>query len=314
MNKKLRQGDIIVFKAEDDWLSKAISWFTETDVSHAAMVYSEDSIVELGAGGVVNSKVEVVQGEGSYVMRLKTDLSPAPLIRRADEYLRAGVRYDFPALFLLAGLLLYHKITLDTAVTRVMEKIFAAAAFKLDEMIQHKVLHHDDPAMVCSQFVYQVFYDCGGQYQIEIKDSCIFDRSDREELISCVRLIDQLPPLSQLQYERTSSNDNLDAYFPEDVYTQNGIQLLAEELYKALLQSENNLSETPPPDAAACDLSPVISHAEKFLAGLWHLLTLSDYNLPLPALFVTPGDLVYHAENLTKEGTLSLKRIHNTIQ
>lgn len=237
MNKKLTKGDIILFRAEDDWLSRAIAWFTESDVSHATMAYSEDSIVELGARGVSVDKVDVSEGEGIYVMRLVPEMDSAPLIAAADAYLNAGVRYDYPDLFILAGMLIYKRIPPTRDVLHISSKILTVCGFMLDEMIQHALLHHTDQAMVCSEFVYNVFYDCGNDYRIQIKDSCIWEGDMKEETYGMLRLFDFLSP----------KNINADSFtndtaLPENgnaSFTQENTGQLAQMLYEALRQSES---------------------------------------------------------------------------
>ena len=69
-----QKGDIIIFKAEDNWLSKAIAKLTDSDVCHASMAYSEHSIVEVGSKGIVISNIDFTNGDDAYILR-----SPAPL-------------------------------------------------------------------------------------------------------------------------------------------------------------------------------------------------------------------------------------------
>lgn len=39
--EKLKCGDILVFKAGNNWLSKTIAWLTDSDVSHAALMLDD---------------------------------------------------------------------------------------------------------------------------------------------------------------------------------------------------------------------------------------------------------------------------------
>lgn len=308
MNKKLTKGDIILFKAEDDWLSRAIAWFTQSDVSHAAMAYSEDSIVELGARGVSVDKVEVSEGEGIYVMRLVPEMDSAPLIAAADAYLNAGVRYDYPDLFILAGMLIYKRIPSTYDVLHISNKILTVCGFMLDEMIQHVLLHHTDQAMVCSEFVYNVFYDCGKGYRIQIEDGCIWEGRLTDETDRTLRLFDSLSP----ENLNTNSFTN-DTALLEDENTPapKNAEQLAQILYEALCQSgalpdtDNSLQN----ENVSAKFSQTVSAAEKFLSKLKYFLELVKCDLPLEAMFITPGDLAYHAVNLEKQEECSLKRI-----
>ncbi|MDE6203613.1 MAG: hypothetical protein K2G19_09090, partial [Lachnospiraceae bacterium] len=112
MSAAIKKGDMILFFAGDTWLSKSISYLTNSEVTHAAMVYSDDAIIEILADGVQVNKIadwnNVGKGKKAYVMRHKPELDYAPLKRSADAYLNADVSYDFPGLYLLGALLIYN--------------------------------------------------------------------------------------------------------------------------------------------------------------------------------------------------------------
>lgn len=311
MKQTLTKGDVIIFKAENDWLSKAIAWFTQSDVCHAAMAYSENSIVEVGASGIGVHKVEITDGDNVYVMRLVSEPNPEPLIASADAYINAKVRYDFPKLFILAGAIIYRRIIPTTDVLHVSNEILTVCTFMLDEMIQHALLHHTDQAMVCSELVYRIFYDCGGEYEIQIVDGCLWNGHITEDIVDSIRLYDHL---SAKNINTNSFTDDLT--LPEKEHTSSfpspeETEYLAEKLYTALCQSEIQLQENQSikNKAAALNLSSTLSKAENFISKLKYFLDLVKCDLPIEAMFITPGDLVYHAENLKKQGSLYLERI-----
>lgn len=315
------KGDVIIFKAEDEWLSKAIAWLTDSDVSHAAMVYSDTSIVEAGAGGIVISNTRIAAGDAAYVMRLTGAPDSAPLIRSADNYLNARVRYDFPELFLLAGLLLYKKLPLSSRLLPICGRIFAVVAYELDEFIKHRSKHPDVPAMVCSQLVYQIFYDCGGEYRIKIENGT-FACDKVVNAGNTMRLIDLLEDYSA---NAEDASDSLSA--PDSSY---GKEALARELYEALTAAEDSAGdaavnaspedtspedtshEGSPADASALPpavLSHTLKYAELFLSKLKDMLADTGSSLAPESMFITPADLVYHAVNLNQEGVIALNRI-----
>lgn len=309
MKQKLTKGDIIVFKAEDDWLSKAIAWFTKSDACHAAMAYSEDSIVEVGAPGIGVHKVEVSDGDDIYVMRLISEPDPAPLIASADAYLNAKVRYDFPKLFILAGLILYRRIKPTTEVLQVSDEILTVCCFMLDEMIQHVLLHHDDQAMVCSELVYHIFYACGKEYEIQITNGEIWNNIPESDSGRAsddyIRLYDYLPA-------EKNTTASLDINRPESApVSPERTESLAKKLYTALCQSEmplpqdNGLSE----QTSSPKFSGTVLAADKFLTNLQHFMELVKCDLPIEAMFITPGDFVYNADNLKNMGNIHLQRI-----
>lgn len=311
MKQKLNKGDIIIFKAEEDWLSKVIAWFTQSDVSHAAMAYSEDSIVEVGASGIGIHKVEISNGDGIYVMRLTAEPDPAPLIASADAYLNAKVRYDFPTLFILAGMIIYRRIVPSTDVLHISSQILTACTFMLDEIIQHVILHHTEQAMVCSELVYQIFYECGGEYRIQIVNGCIWNNTISDHADGTVRLYDLLPKEKTSHTFPTNQISETKNNFAATFFTPQKTEQLAAKLYTALCQAEMQMQKDHSllNKSVSSKLSHTLSIADKFLSKLQYFLELVKCDLPMEAMFITPGDLVYHAANLKKQGTLDLKRI-----
>lgn len=298
-------GDIIIFKAEDDWLSKAIALLSDSDVSHAAMVYSEDSIVEVGAYGIGVNKTEIADGDAVYVMRMQGEPDSAPLIQSADHYLSTGVRYDFSGLILLAGLLVYKKLPNASGVLSVSQRILSAAVSKLDQYINQLGKKSGAPAMVCSQLVYQIYKDCGKKYQILIENGTF----------SCKNGIDgDTDGITLANLDLKYSSDLTTPFFntntdgePEDE------EALARELYEVLsevknapsfefiMDQENVLSNNL--------LRNTVQHARHFLSRLEHFLKKAHIKTSPEALFVTPADLAYHGVNLNQIGTLDIERI-----
>ena len=48
----MKPGDVIIFEAGDSWLSKCIAKLTNSTVSHAAIRYSGDKMIEMGRNGI----------------------------------------------------------------------------------------------------------------------------------------------------------------------------------------------------------------------------------------------------------------------
>lgn len=302
MSTKLNKGDIIIFKAEDDWLSKSIAWLTNSDVSHAAMVYSENSIIEIGIRGIGIHKVNTSNGRGAYIMRLKAEVDAEPLIQSADKYYRSKIQYDFPALFLLAGLLVRKKFNPTTRLLSITNRILSSACLELDKYMQKVILHHGERDMVCSQLVYQIFYDCGGSYQIQIKQKKKFSllAVNHSSAICLEDLAENLP-------ENNSLKQPLSNYLPELDNTV--INSEAKELYTALCESEkavaalgNDFSQSIP------DLQEGALNARKFLDKTKELLSLAGSDFPMDAMFITPADLAYHTSNLKLQGQIGITR------
>lgn len=300
----LTKGDIILFKApQDSWFSRAIALLSKSDVSHAAMVYSEDSIVEVLADGIQVNKVTALKGEEAYVLRLLDAPDSAPLIRSADAYLKAKTKYDFPGLFILAGLLIYRYITPAPNLLRIANHILDAACFELDKMIQ-RARHYESRAMVCSQLIYQIFYDCGDDYKINIPGTCLW-KSQKDNASPCsVRLIEYLPKEPAVFADRSAYVSS-----PKDFLTKMSEEDLYRELCRALAEADACSSLKEAKDLPASLLSDTLPRTERFLSLLKRFLTLVSCDIPMDAMFVTPGDILNHSTNLKQITLLSLKRI-----
>ena len=290
MNSKLKKGEIILFKAEKDWLSRTISKLTDSDVSHAVILYSDDSIIEMIADGVCINQVKLCPGKNAYVMRLNPELDAAPVLKAANKYRLSKARYDFPALVILAGTIIMHKSSMRLHLMPICNKIILAAAWQLDLLIQKIILKHPDgDAMVCSQFVYQAFYDCGGDYRLKIKNDTISTDTLDGDGPSC---------LSHLPIDDYSTSDEL---LEEGSNVSESPEELAGQLTE-LLEQENMemLSEKHYPDI----LPAVHLFQEKMNQLSEHLHT----DLSFESLFVTPADLAYNTTNLKRICSIKIER------
>lgn len=308
MNQNFKKGDIIIFKAEeDDWLSQAIGYLTNSDASHAAMVYSDDSIVEVGAPGICVNKIAISEGDTVYVMRLASEPDSAPLIRSADAYLKSGVGYDFAGLFILAGLLVDRKIIPTPKLLSISNKILYAASLGLDDLIHHISKHPTDKVMVCSQLIYQIFYDCGGEYRIQIENGTFVNDMSTYTPTQSIRLADYIDidtESEQTCFEQQAKQDS--------IYPHQDPEYLMKQLYQALSEPAENQDLIPIENnmlKSSNTLSNTIHLASDFLSNVKRLLAVIDSDMTPASLFITPADLVYHAVNLKKVGTLHLERV-----
>lgn len=313
MMTKLKLGDIIVFKSEeDDWLSRSIAWFSGTDTDHSAMLYKEDAIIELISNGVCVHEVALSSGEDAYVMRLEQEPDPEPLLRKAKAYLDAKTRYDFPALILLAGYLTFRKIQPGRKLFRIAGKILAYVCLEWDNILQRGSKKPAGRAMVCSQFVYQVYQDCGEEYRIDIhyegqkiSDKMIFGKeNDAAGYVCLADLLAENESGNELGNKSGNESGEVSGKMSWQDSTED-VELLLQQLYEALQE---------PGDCFAYELNEaayveVLPYAQEFINRLKKLLNDLNADVPIDSLFVTPGDLVYNAANLKRIGSIGLKRI-----
>lgn len=295
MDNKLKLGDIIIFKAGDDWLGKSIAWITNSNVSHAAMLYQTDAIVEMGGSGIGVNKISTNAGEEGYVMRLEPEQDSQSLCKAAEAYIKAETRYDFPALVILAGLLIYRRIRPTQKFVVIGDLILRAACKEVDKLIQRLILKNPDKAMVCSQLVYQIYSDCGKAYSIELQGGDLQGEVQPERAENSIRLFDMLNSASEAMPFMGSDGEEAVEYAPED---------LARSLMEAFEEESDN-------DAAlqSVNVESLLPWAKKLLESLEEFLEKSQANLSLDSLFVTPGDILNHAKNLSLIETIRLERV-----
>lgn len=192
------------------------------------MAYQVDKIVEMGGSGISVSTVKVESGETAFLMRHKPDVDAQPLIYAADVYINAKTRYDFPALVILAGLLIYREIRPTPKLTALIDIILRIACKELDKLIQSIVLHNPDKAMVCSQLVYQIYRDCGKTYELNLENGSLQVERNTPSVNGFVSLISLM---------NSSVNSDISEITPQDIPDEDH-QMLGQKLYEAMLEQE----------------------------------------------------------------------------
>lgn len=79
--------------------------------------------------------------------------------------------------------------------------------------------------------------------------------------------------------------------------------VLAQELYQALTE---NVDETVLLNTAVCN--ELLNSAKQFIKLIEDILEKAGEVIPVQALFVTPGDLLNHAANLTQVNMVNIVR------
>lgn len=294
----LQSGDILVFEAGDNWLSKCIAKLTDSNVSHAAMCYQDGTIVEMSSSGIVCSTCkEVADGDKAYLLRLSPEQDAAPLLAAAKEYLDEMVYYDYPDLVFFAGLIIYRAVRSTKRWQKIMDYILDLACAELDKMI-NKLIHKDGKkAMVCSQLVYQIYLDCGEDYKIQIHNGLLQNGNMLSEQVCLAELAAKSDAISA---ENTATADSLEsAEFQEPKMEE-----IFKEFYGAMEESEQADCEL----CASNDLSGLVDKAKKFLDKVEEILERAGVELPVYALFVAPSDLL-KADNLDNKGTVQITRV-----
>ncbi len=305
----LKPGDILIFEAGDNWLSKCIAKLTDSNVSHAAMCYQDGTMVEMSSSGMVCSKCkEAEKGDNAYLLRLNPEQDAAPLLAAAKEYLDETVYYDYPDLVFFAGLIIYRAIRSTPRWQKIMDYILELACSELDKML-NKLIHKDGKkAMVCSQLVYQIYLDCGDAYKIRIHDGLLQSGDMMQsapetgtEYICLAELAEKRSGTTSA--ENTAAADSFASAGLEEPDKEPNMEAVFRELYDALEESGQEDCEL----CTSNDLNTLVDKTKKFLDKMEALLERAGVELPVRALFVAPSDLL-KAENLDNKGTIQITR------
>lgn len=293
----LQSGDILIFEAGDNWLSKCIAKLTNSNVSHAAMCYRDGTMVEMGSRGIVCSKCkEAANGDNAYLLRLNPEQDATPLLAAAKEYLDEKVYYDYPDLVFFAGLIIYRAVRSTPRWQKIMDYILELACAELDKMI-NKLIHKDGKkAMVCSQLVYQIYLDCGENYKIQIHDGLLQQNNMLSGQICLAELAEQSDTIPA---ENAVATDSLMA----EEFEEPDMEAVFKEFYGAMEESEREDCEL----CTSNDLGRLADKTKRFLDKMEEILERAGVELPVYALFVAPSDLL-KADNLDNKGTVQITR------
>ncbi len=325
---KMKPGDILIFQAGDSWVSKCIAKLTNSDVSHSAMIYTEDRIVEMSRNGIeLSCCYDEKDGDKAYLLRMEPPRDPIPLMNAARFYLDKKIKYNFPDLVLLGGLLIYRNFLPTLPWKKITNHILKMACLELDKLITK--LTHEEGAMICSQFVYQCYLDCGKEYEIIIKDGLLQVGVSMATKVCLADLVSNMLPNAS-NTEILPQEPNEDIFLKKsNVDTLQKIpeaEVLAKELYDVLEEfSEEKVTDflsTKSLEAKECPdpinsklevlgtehLEDTINLAKGFMDSFKKLLEISGVDLPVKALFVTPSDLLEHAVNLKQLGIVHIVR------
>jgi len=296
-------GDVLVFKAvkgkkikERNFIGRAIARLTDSDVSHAALVYNNEKMVEMGSKGIQISPLPKDTKDSIYQLRHTATLDMKKVIDAADSYVNDSVHYDYPSLVILAGLIIYKKHGIKRKHQKIINKILGIACLSLDRLLDKIIHDKTSKSMMCSGLVYQCFYNAGGDYRLNIENPVIFHDLLKEQSQSRpARLIDLIENTGDID----ENTENIEGFqHPLLDASEIDEEQLAKELLDALTDESEEIECAYLPGSG---LEGSVSAAKKFLDLLKKILKALGTDIPLPALFVTPADLCYHTTNLKRK-------------
>lgn len=309
----IKTGDILLFSPEKgSFISWAITFLTDAPVSHAAMFYNEEnkSIIEETPPQVkVGLAVERFKDREIYVRRLnvKEDLTLSPVIKKATGYLNDAEPYDKSGLYMVGLLLIYMKFTPNTFVKKAMVKILK----KISASIINNIHEHQNPGrlpMVCSQFVAQCYSEAGDEYKLNIKNGILLKKAAMQDGSSNV--LDQV-----IEIVKSGERKNIQTLLTSTLKIQDEPSSSGEQLCQELKEAFELTSGEINSDVTDELIEAVSQFANAhYLYGsggtqLQNILP-DDHTEILQTLknnenmYVFPGDLLNHCENLKDIGTI----------
>lgn len=293
----LQSGDILVFEAGDNWLSKCIAKLTNSNVSHAAMCYQEGTIVEMGSSGIVCSACkEAADGDNAYLLRLNPEKDAAPLLAAAKEYLEEEVSYDYPDLVFFAGLIIYRALRPTKRWQKITDYVLELACAELDKLINKLIHEKGKKAMVCSQLVYQIYLDCGEGYKLHIHNGLLQTENMMPEQVCLAELASKSDAIP-------AGNDVITDGLASAELQKPDMEAVFKEFYEAMEESGQAHCEL----CTSNELGSLADKTKKFLDKVEKILESAGAELPVRALFVAPSDLL-QADNLDNKGTIQVTR------
>lgn len=331
---QLQPADILLFSGlkknaeEKDWISTAIMFLTNSEVTHAALYRDLGEIIEETPPRVQTYKLNSdkrCQGRKIYVNRFNSQhFIPAPVINAATMYLNESQPYAFNNLYLLGMILLYKKFTPNILTKRVMIKIYKLLASQLiDYMNQHK--SPGKLPMVCSQFVFQCYEDAGESYHLNTM------KSKREDLWlaneNSMNLVEQI--ISRVQDNSLALEAPKQTGVALDIQNipSQSDEELAQELLEALQPNVPQSNEVGATDEIDDELAvavydfgqaaylaenaeenprSVIWEKSNELAGDLSISPGLSFLKIKEAYFVTPEDLLNNCDNLVRIGVINM--------
>lgn len=303
MNTEFCYGDIILFELGEngDFLGKCIAYLTDSTITHSAIIFKDHTMLEMTDSGISATPFHLTdrgadRGYLVHILRMKPAADPIPVLKAGEAYLSQKIKYDYCDILLLAGLLIFKKIKIDSVLCDIIFKILYLACQVLDECYQILTQQSKNPSVMCSQLVYQCYCDCGPAYQIKLSDALLADAFNEPQCLYDYVL---------LQSDDIGINWNQSCALTEN--STLNVTALSEELFHSLSrETYDNLPDGKFISNATCnEFNSVLKKASEFTKKLETLLKLSHSEVPLASLFVTPADL-FHAKNLEHLGTATI--------
>lgn len=302
----LKPGDILLLSAKDDFVSTIISIFTNSKVTHTAIVAEDtDYMYECTAPEACCTPLCERHNRDIYVRRLSDSTLPLdPVVAYAKKYADDKQPYAYADMVFIGICILTKGCVPKLAVSHpnLIIDIVKVACYAVEKWINTKA-HPGQLPMVCSQMAFNAYANAAltvdSGYKIHIDD----EFEPVQNLLTMV--LDKLHAQNSLSIcmDEAESFDSL-----EDPYAV--AEPLLEQLIAAYTKEQDNVCEKVQENQLSSKLFPyIIKFANNILTALGidckeNAELIAETLLDMQGAFVTPDDLCFHAENLTSVGCI----------
>lgn len=152
-------GDVFLFESDGSCISDLICQLSGAPVSHAALYYENNSIIEAGLAGIQTRELNELGDRPIHVMRYaRAAESTNALLATEKKHEKTHDPYSIGNLIMM-GVLIIAKMKC-TNLPWAIQKLLGYICAKLGQYIDKK-MHPGEHPMTCSQFVYNCYKEAG---------------------------------------------------------------------------------------------------------------------------------------------------------
>lgn len=174
-------GDVFLFEHDDSCISRLICKLSHSPISHAAMYFENEMIIEEGLPQIGTRPITKLGDRAVHVRRYRRwDKSGEKLLQVARRHLEAETPYSMGNLVTVGILLVFN--SWKPGARWAVKQALSAVCILLAKAIDKKKLHGKKGA-TCSQLVYEMYEEAGFPLTINRKNDTVMTGS--------VRLLDE---------------------------------------------------------------------------------------------------------------------------
>ncbi len=151
----VRPGDVVLYRSESR-ISRAIRYFDQSEVNHAALAIEPAQVLEIHACGLEQRALLASTEPGGFavVRRLVAPVAIDPVLTRALVFRERANRYAYEQILLLALLALTRRVPVNRFLNFMLRRILDAAAATVCSFAERVV---GMEALTCAEFVYRCY-------------------------------------------------------------------------------------------------------------------------------------------------------------